>query len=71
MSIPVFKTKLFSSSKPRFIVPKMDTDLDLKRPHSIDKTVAIPTNHENPNHINIFNQFCLCMLDILYVCESV
>jgi hypothetical protein len=33
----------------------MDPDLDPKRRQSIDKTVAIPINHENPNHRNIFN----------------
>jgi hypothetical protein len=37
----------------------MDPDLDPKRRHSIDKTVAIPTNHENPNHRNIFNEITL------------
>jgi hypothetical protein len=31
----------------------MDPDLDLKRRQSIDKTVAIPINTENPNHINL------------------
>jgi len=30
--------------------------LDPKRRHSNDHTVAIPTNHENSNHRNIFNQ---------------
>jgi hypothetical protein len=27
----------------------MDPDLDMKRRHSIDKTVAIPTNHDKQN----------------------
>jgi hypothetical protein len=34
----------------------MDPDLDPKGRHSIDQTVATPTNHEKPNHRNIFNQ---------------
>ena len=34
----------------------MDPDLDPKRRHSIDLTVACPTNHVNSNHRNIFDQ---------------
>jgi hypothetical protein len=45
----------------------MDPNLDPKRRQSIDKIVAIPINHENPNHINLFNQYSLTSHDLLYL----